>query len=100
MYNKMTRAKSPPYDQVFWVRTEEEIDPDFIPIERIRRMHIGRRTLLVKGDMSTKDGKYLAGYRDNVQLCLGNDSPKYQLEIRNFGTDERGVIITKLERLT
>ncbi len=103
----MVRKTLRHYDQVFWARTEEEIDLDDVPTEKIRRMHIGKRTLVAAAGQP-KDPRglpYLRRHLRDIKSYLGNDSTKYSFEIREIkhpyikGKNEYGLIITKLEKL-
>ena len=96
----MTKATSRNYDQTFYVRTEEEMGTDHVPIERIRGMHVGKRTLIfVAGKTATSESS-LVKYRDLVKLYLGSHVSKYRIELKGIGAGEQGIIITKLKRLT
>ena len=61
----MVRKTLQHYDQVFWARTEEEIDPDDVPTEKIRRMHIGKKTLVAVG--CPKDSRSLSYLRRHLR---------------------------------
>ena len=96
----MTKATSRNYDQIFYARTEEEIDTEHVPTERIRRMHVGKRTLIFIAPNTATGKSDLVEYRDLVKLYLGSHVSKYRMELKDVGKGEQGLIITKLERLT